>query len=120
MEKRVWFCGHSRMQDLITISRKTITVAANAAIDTLDQQRDGAVQRMMYFCALTGDNTSIIPMTISPFQELVDTIDPPSTDGRLTGRTTTIGFGRDGWIHSHSTCSTYQFYSPCRTGLFRL
>ena len=71
------------LQDLITTTKQTTITAANAAIDTLNQQRAAAVQRMTHYLQLTGDDMSIIPTPTSPFQELVDTIDAPTTDGRL-------------------------------------
>src|SRR5271154_1793746 len=71
------------LQDLITTTKQTTITAANAAIDTLNQQRAAAVQRMTHYLQLTGDDMSIVPTPTSPFQELVDTIDAPTTDGRL-------------------------------------
>ena len=71
------------LQDLITTTKHSAITAANAAIDTLNQQREAAVQRMTHYLQLTGDDTSIIPNPSAPFQELVDTIDPPRTDGQL-------------------------------------
>ena len=71
------------LQDLITTTKQSAIAAANASINTLNQQRKAAVQRMTHYLQLTGDDTSIIPIPTSPFQELVDTTDRPRTDGQL-------------------------------------